>query len=133
MPKSKVTAVTDKGTFDEVLASAPEKQRPIARAARALLADVMPGVTEVAWARQGTVGYGVGPKKMSEHFCYIAPHSNHVNLGFAYGADLPDPDGLLEGQGKALRHVKLRAVSDVERPALRALVEAASRHLPKLK
>ena len=44
--------------------------------------------------------YGVGPKKMSEHFCYIAPQKYYVNLGFMYGADLPDPNGLLEGSGK---------------------------------
>ena len=54
---------------------------------------VMPGITEVPWAQQKTVGYGVGPKKMSEHFCYIAPAKKHVNLGFMYGADLPDPEG----------------------------------------
>jgi hypothetical protein len=33
----------------------------------------MPGVTEVPWVAQKSAGYGVGPKKMSEHFCYIAP------------------------------------------------------------
>ena len=89
------------------------------------MADVYPNVVEVPWSNQQTVGYGVGPKKMSEHFCYIDAHRNHVNLGFNYGADLPDPEHLLEGSGKRFRHVKINSVGRVERPALRQLIEAA--------
>ena len=112
------------------------KPRPrfkrLARAARALLADVTPGITEVPWARQKIAGYGVGPKKMSEHFCYIAPFKKHLNLGFFYGAHLPDPENLLEGKGADLRHIKIRKVEDLQQPALRQLVESASGYLPKL-
>jgi hypothetical protein len=50
----------------------------------------------------------------------------------AYGADLSDPDGLLEGTGKKLRHIKLRSLEDLQQPAVRTLLEAASKHLPKL-
>ena len=131
MASAKIKTVGD-GTFEEVIAEAPPELRKLAKAARALLAEVMPGVTEVPWVVQKTVGYGVGPKKMSEHFCYLAPHKKHVNLGFFYGADLDDPEGLLEGTGKALRHVKLASLAALEQPALRKLVEQASRHLPKL-
>jgi hypothetical protein len=120
------------GTFDEVVASSSEQVRELAYATRALIADVMPDVVEVPWAHQKTVGYGVGPKKMSEHSCYIAPHGDYVNLGFFYGAELDDPEGLLEGTGALLRHVKIRSAADLESPSLRALVEQASGHLPKL-
>ena len=71
-------------------------------------------------------------KKMSQHFCYLAPFKKHLNFGFMYGAHLPDPKGLLEGKGADLRHVKIRRAEDLERPALRNLVECASRYLPKL-
>ena len=121
------------GTFDEVVASASEQVRELAYATRALIADVMPDVVEVPWAQQRTAGYGVGPKKMSQHFCYIAPHKDHVNLGFMYGAQLDDPEGLLEGSGELLRHVKIRSAADLQSPALRELIERASRHLPKLR
>jgi hypothetical protein len=70
----------------------------------------------------------VGPKKMSEHFCYIAFHKNHVNLGFNQGAELPDPQGLLEGPGKTLRHTKITEPTELENPALRTLLEAATAH-----
>jgi hypothetical protein len=74
---------------------------------RALIREVLPDVVEVPWLRQKVVGYGVGPKKMSEHFCYIAFHHDPINLGFNYGAELPDPKGLLKGPGKLLRHIKV--------------------------
>ncbi|MCE7990618.1 MAG: DUF1801 domain-containing protein [Roseivirga sp.] len=44
----------------------------------------------------------------SAPFAYINVFTSHVNLGFFYGAYLPDPTGLLEGSGKHMRHIKLR-------------------------
>lgn len=132
MPKQNINTVGGNGSFDEVIAQAPPEIQALARAARTLLADVMPGIIEVPWARQKIAGYGVGPKKMSQHFCYIAPFKKHLNFGFMYGAHLPDPENLLEGKGADLRHVKIRKAEDLEHPALRQLVEEASRYLPKL-
>jgi hypothetical protein len=48
-----------------------------------------------------------------------------VNLGFYYGAQLLDPEDLLEGTGKKLRHVKVREIAEVDRPALRELLQLA--------
>ena len=93
----------------------------------------LPNITEVPWGNQKIAGYGVGAKKMSEHFSYLAPQKAHVNLGFMYGADLPDPDGLLEGTGKLMRHIKIRSLDEVKRPAIKQLISDASTHLPKLK
>ena len=49
-------------------------------------------------------------------------HKAHANLGFARGASLPDPAGLVEGTGKNLRHVKVRKPEDVDRPGMRELL-----------
>jgi len=94
-----------------------------------------PTVVEVIWPQQGTVGWGIGPKKMSEHYAYLAVHPAHVNLGFYRGASLRDPAGLLVGTGKAMRHIRIDSLDDVERPqiaellrASRAEREAARRH-----
>lgn len=97
-------------------------------AARALIFAVLPQTVEVPWVRQKVIGYGTGPKKMTEHFAWIGPAKAHVTFGFYYGAELSDPDGLLEGTGKLLRHVKLRLLADVERPGVRALLEVAIHH-----
>ena len=72
--------------------------------------------------------YGVGPKKKSEHFCYISAQKDDVNLGFYYGAELPDPEQLLQGTGKLLRHVKIREPKAIRSRALRQLLKAATKH-----
>jgi hypothetical protein len=48
-----------------------------------------------------------------------------VNIGFWDGVSLPDPEGLLEGTGKRARHVKIRSLPDLERPAVRVLIKSA--------
>ncbi|WP_258087662.1 DUF1801 domain-containing protein, partial [Xenorhabdus bovienii] len=69
--------------------------------------------------------YGVGPKKMSEGYCYVMPQKAWVNLGFYHGVSLRDPDVLLEGTGKRLRHVKLHDTDGCFSPEVRTLIEAA--------
>jgi hypothetical protein len=58
-------------------------------------------------------------------FGYVNAFTNHVNVGFFFGALLEDPAGLLEGTGKRGRHVKLRPGGHVNAAALGQLVEAA--------
>ena len=58
-------------------------------------------------------------------FAYVAAFTSHVNVGFFHGAELPDPQGLLEGAGKFMRHVKLRPGEEVDAAALSALIDAA--------
>lgn len=58
---------------------------------------------------------------------YVAVHARHVNLGFRYGALLDDPDGLLEGTGKQMRHVKVSDPDDVPVDALAGLIERAAK------
>src|SRR6188474_1007826 len=56
-------------------------------------------------------------------FGYINAFSAHVNVGFFRGAEIADPEGLLEGTGKFMRHVKLSAERHVEATALMKLIE----------
>src|SRR5688572_13774045 len=58
-------------------------------------------------------------------FAYVNAFTAHVNVGFFRGAELSDPNGLLEGSGKFMRHVKLRPETDVDPAALRRLIETA--------
>lgn len=46
-------------------------------------------------------------------FCGIFTYTKHVSLEFSEGAALPDPHGVLEGQGKGRRHIKLATVQDM--------------------
>jgi hypothetical protein len=58
-------------------------------------------------------------------FGYVNAFSAHVNVGFFRGAELSDPQGLLEGSGKFMRHVKLRPGGDVDPKPLRELIDTA--------
>ena len=58
-------------------------------------------------------------------FAYVNAFKAHVNVGFFRGAEIADPDGLLEGTGKFMRHVKLRPRAAVDARALTNLIETA--------
>lgn len=58
-------------------------------------------------------------------FGYVNVFTAHVNVGFFQGSALRDPAGLLQGNGKFMRHVKLRPGAAVDSAALRRLIEAA--------
>ena len=58
-------------------------------------------------------------------FGYVNAFKAHVNVGFFRGAEIADPEGLLEGTGKFMRHVKLRPGCNVNTTALRQLINTA--------
>lgn len=58
-------------------------------------------------------------------FAYVSVFKAHVNVGFFRGAELPDPQHILEGTGKFMRHVKLRPDTQVNSTALTHLIDAA--------
>lgn len=113
------------GTFDELLAETEASLRPIATRLREVVLEVHPEAVEVVRLGDRAATYGLGPRKMSEGYCYVLPYQRWVNLGFYQGALLPDPRHLLEGTGARLRHVKVRSLEDTDAPALRELVAAA--------
>ena len=58
-------------------------------------------------------------------FGYVNVFTSHVNVGLFLGAALPDPARLLQGNGKFMRHVKLRPGRAPDFALLRRLIEAA--------
>jgi hypothetical protein len=113
------------GTFKDAIAKSNPAARRLSTALRKLISKVYPDVVEVPWPKLKVIGYGVGPTKNTEHFCYIGVYGTHVNLGFNYGINLLDPNRLLEGTGKKFRHVKIMDLRDLKQPALKTLLQAA--------
>jgi hypothetical protein len=58
-------------------------------------------------------------------FAYVNVFTSHVNVGFFHGAALPDPARLMQGNGKFMRHVKLRPGTATNAVALRRLIDTA--------
>ncbi len=90
-----------------------------------VIEEIDPNTCEVVRLGDRAATYGVGPKKMKEGYVYVLPHTSWVNLGFYQGAFLDDPEGLLEGTGKKLRHIKIKSLEQTNQAAVKALIQAA--------
>jgi Domain of unknown function (DU1801) len=64
-------------------------------------------------------------ERPGDAFAFTTTHVNWVNLGFNFGSQLPDPDGLLRGEGKWIRHVRISQASDLNAPGVRELLRVA--------
>jgi hypothetical protein len=106
----------------DVLEGNSDEVKEIARAVRGLVLARFPGVVEWIDTGNGLAAFGT-ERKMSAILFAITPHRSHVNLQLADGALLDDPDGVVEGTGKRIRHVKFRSLADVERLAAQRLVD----------
>lgn len=96
------------------------------RAARALLRQRLPGATELAYDNYNALAIGYGPgDKTSEAVFSLAIYPRNVLLYFLPGVGLPDPEGLLQGEGKVGRYLCLKDVALLDEPAIIALIEAA--------
>jgi hypothetical protein len=110
-------------TFETVVgAYAPEIQE-LARAARALLFEQLPDCEEHVDTRGPYLSYGYGPGYKGI-VCSLIVSKTGVKLGVAF-ADVPDPKGLLEGEGKVFRHIQLKTPADLRRPGVKPIVKAA--------
>ena len=63
--------------------------------------------------------------KLGQAFIHIATYGSHVNLGFNYGTSLPDPENLLVGTGKSIRHIRLDSKSQLKTKPVKNLIAAA--------
>jgi hypothetical protein len=109
--------------FERLLADHSPVVAETARALRGVLAAAFPDALESVDFADKLLAVGKSMNYREVAFAVI-PHSAHVNLQLPDGVDLRDPEGLIEGTGKRVRHVKVRSVEAAASPALRAIVDA---------
>src|SRR5579862_8613487 len=101
----------------------------IAKRARTILAKMrarLPGATELVYDNYNGLVIGFGPsERASEAPFSIVVYPKYIRLFFLGGADLPDPDGLLEGSGKVVRSIVLDDAGVLDRPAVKTLMAQA--------
>lgn len=109
-------------TIEELLGSSDQQVRDFVDKLRKLIKEAAPEATERIYGDTKIIGY-------DHHglFCYIDPKKTRVNVGVHKGAYLPDMDNLLEGNGKDLRHVKIKDKKDIKVTALKKLIKSAYR------
>ena len=90
----------------------------LANTLRQLVLDAAPGVEEqVKWGQPCYLKNGM--------ICYLAAGKGYIRFGFWRGVDLKDLNGLLEGTGKGMRHVKVRSLDDIRADLFTAWVREA--------
>ena len=107
-------------TADAWFDGAEPTQRSTLVALRSLVFAVAPeAVEEIKWNRPC---YSNG-KGM---FCYLHSTKSYATLGFQNGAAHADPERILEGTGKDMRHIKFRQGRSPDQPAVLALLKQAA-------
>ena len=121
-PARKVGARADLGApIDGFFAKQPPLLRAILEELRGLVEEAAPDATaSIKW---GMPFYTIGGNTM----CALAGFKAHVNLILAGPpGSFADPKGLLDGDGKTGRHLKLRALDELPRVAVRGWLRAAA-------
>jgi len=95
---------------------------PLAAELRALILQAVPGATEVI--KWGAPVY----EKENVSICGLRAARAHVSLQFgSIGTSLDDPDGLLEGTGKSMRHVKVRMRGEIKKRRFSSWIRRAAK------
>jgi hypothetical protein len=93
----------------------------------------LPGAVELVYDNYNALAIGFGPsERTSEAVFSIALFPRWISLFFLLdGARLPDPHGLLKGQGAKVRHIVLADASTLDKPAVRTLMAKALEWAPR--
>lgn len=105
----------------------------LAGAALAKMRVLLPGAIELVYDNYNALAIGFGPtEKTSEAPFSIAVYPRNVSLFFLQsGTALPDPEGILEGTGNRVRHIKLKSALDIDKPEVQALIVEALARVPR--
>lgn len=111
-----------KKSIEALLAPHTPAVRALVERLRHLVKRSVPEATEAAQPSWHSLNYR---HPSQGYFCGIFPVTQGVKLVFEFGVLLPDPAGLLQGEGKQVRFVHLHRSSDIRVKALQGLIRAA--------
>jgi hypothetical protein len=93
--------------ISDYISQSPDEQKKIMEAIRQLIHDTIPGTVEnYKWSRPVFTAAG-------KDFAYLKTAKAYVTLGFFQFDKLSDPDSLLEGTGKDMRHIKIKKADQI--------------------
>lgn len=115
---SKSSGYSKAKTADEYEKELSPRERAVVRALRAFVKKHAPHLREeMKWGGVAFMGNWI--------VCYCHALGTHVDFGFFKGVELKDPAKILEGEGKYLRHVKVRTPGDIREKELARLLKQA--------
>ena len=111
---------------EEFLSTFPSEMQELANELRSLVKEIIPNVKEAVYPGWKLIGYRVRKGRKDAYFCFIAPFTNRIMLGFEYGILLFDPTLLLEGDGTQVRYLTVREKEDIDPESFRAFIAEAA-------
>jgi len=104
-------------TVEDYVAARSASVRATLEALRLLIKSTLPDTTEgMKWGAPVYRGSDDHP------LVYLYGGKNHANLGFLRGAELDDPNKLLQGSGKSGRHIKINSSAEIQKEKIRTLL-----------
>lgn len=113
--------MVDTLTVEQLLADSSPKVRSIAETLRTFVREAAPHAEE--HANPGWKAITYSGKRL---FIVIAPHNDTVDLVFQKGAMLEDPEKVLQGNGKGMRHIKVADPAQLRPEYIKSLAKQAS-------
>ncbi len=95
----------------------PELQ-PVVAMLRELMREAAPGAEEI-------MSYGIPAYKGRRILAVISPTKKDITFSFSRGAEFEDRYGLLRGEGKISKHIKIKNIRDVNKDAIRYYIRQA--------
>lgn len=114
--------------MSELLSDRPRRISDLAIQIRREIVKSAKGCSELLYKTYAVSNVFSYTGKLGQAFIHIATYSNHVNLGFNHGALLNDPDQVLKGTGKLIRHIRISSISDLKRKSVKDLIREAIEH-----
>lgn len=96
----------------------------IAAALRVAVEGLLPEAK--ATAKYGGIIYHHAADSPENGICGVFAYKAHVSLVFPRGSELDDPGGLLQGKGKARRHLKFTNMAEIEAQHVADFITAAA-------
>jgi hypothetical protein len=95
---------------------------------RGIVAEIRELMRRSAPDAQEVISYGIPGYRRKRMLAVISPTKRGITLAFSKGASFEDRYGLLEGVGKTSKNVRMKDLSEVNKPALRYYIKQALEH-----
>ena len=92
---------------------------------RQYILELYPDCNELLYHTHALTAVFSISEKLSDAFCMLPIYTNHFNLGFNKGTLLKDPNQLLTGTGKLIRHIDVKKPNDYRNPRVSSLIQEA--------
>jgi hypothetical protein len=124
--------MSSENEIQKLLSSYSDEVKTNVAILRKKIKALLPNIIEQLDLPAKMIGYCYG-QKYTDLICVIIPSKKGLKLGFNRGSSLPDPEKLLQGNGKISRYVQICSEQQIESPAIKILIESALNHYLILK